>query len=354
MFTVRGPTTRSATLAREEFESIRDEMYNIMQTVMNSGIARENDKCAFLQINNEDCIIFEWVNGLNHLLYKRVILTADMKPRIEFNGQTNDYYCYLNKRITKEELENLLLHVAFKSEEKLKKLLKCVPNAQESIIEISDDEMDGQPIPIVQPAFEIVEIYDDEIDGHTAGYDVQNMIDEISNLNAELSNFAVDHFIDVLVKKQFPNWNMQPTAYAQAIDRYKAVPIDRNDIQIILCFHPRHYIVSHYVARRNRVFIYDSLYKRGKTLNHQQIDILQRIYPGKSYQFVKPATIQPDYVSCGVFAIANVTTLLHHLDPQTYAYGDRHNDPNLARKMRQHLLYMYENETIDLFPSYTD
>ena len=177
-----------------------------------------------------------------------------------------------------------------------------------------------------------------------------DMISEIRDINQRLTNFTVDYFLEELVKQQFPTYMMQPTVFAQAVKHYQPAPSDFDDIQIVLS--DDHYVVTFSKAQSNEVFVYDSLYKHRKQLTESQLNILRKFYPGKRYIFKRPATLQPDWDSCGVFAIAYVTTLLFGLDPCTYTLGSKPHDKSLLILLRAHLEKIINSKVIEPFPSY--
>lgn len=155
---------------------------------------------------------------------------------------------------------------------------------------------------------------------------------------------------------------MISTIYAQRPSKYLPVARDRDDLQIIFTapkerlYSIGHYIVAHFVAAENVVKIYDSLHGgggHGRVLRSEEMNILRRLYPGRQIMFVEPATKQPDGSSCGVFAIANATSIILGRDPATHGLkllnATRRRDNTMA--LRNHLAQMYRRNQIELFPS---
>lgn len=131
----------------------------------------------------------------------------------------------------------------------------AAPVAAQPILIPDDDDQLNQAI--------IQGLYDEEFDNEEAleiiravALGVDELVAEIEAPHQELDIFTIDHFIEVIVRTQFPNYNMQPTAFVQHPQNYRAVPPDVDDIQIILCDH--HYVVSHQIAGSNDVLVYDS------------------------------------------------------------------------------------------------
>lgn len=155
--------------------------------------------------------------------------------------------------------------------------------------------------------------------------------------------------INLVNETTYNSFYMRFVTYAQNIKFYRKIG-DRNDIQIIFCGTLEdvgHYILVHFVKSENIVKIYDSL--NGKTLGKSTIDILTRLYSGKSYQFITPAALQPDKTSCGVFVIAYATTIILGKDPATYhlKLGQR---GDKSMPLRRHIIKMFRNKKLELFP----
>lgn len=134
-----------------------------------------------------------------------------------------------------------------------------------------------------------------------ANLHVSDMIEEIETPFRRLSNFTMDHFMSKIVNKIYA-FDMQPTVFTQRKHRYKSALSRDNDIRII--FANDHYVVSHYIPGRQEAYIYDSAYTRGIYLTTEQLAIFNRFYPGRRYRIIKPASLQLDGSSCGIFAIA--------------------------------------------------
>lgn len=132
----------------------------------------------------------------------------------------------------------------------------------------------------------------------------------------------------------------------------------RDDIQIIY-FHPfresdiGHLICVHYSHVDNKVTVYDSSYFDEIYLHDQVRDALQRLYPYvgiESIEFVKPGTLQPDDVSCGLFSIAYATALLFRINLKDLRLRlASTGDPNFF--MRKHLEQILKQRRITPFPT---
>lgn len=187
----------------------------------------------------------------------------------------------------------------------------------------------------------------------------QEMLNDILTPNTELDTFTVDNFLTNLVPQHFPSYNMiQTTLVHNTSTTYGPVQDNRNDIQIILCDH--HYVTSHHIAGSNEVVIYDSYYSPGKLISQNLRTALNNLYPGKQYRLIGTATQQPNATSCGIFAIANATSLLYNQNPATYRLQlglgsnptSNQRGQDLSMVLRLHLWDIYNSGTIRLFPTH--
>lgn len=172
----------------------------------------------------------------------------------------------------------------------------------------------------------------------------------------ELSDNAMNFFIHMVNVKY--NYDMIVTNAIEDTSLYSVFDLNHDDFQIL--FVPPlpgqkigHWIAMHYVADRRTVCVYDSLYTR--SLKHIHWAIVHGRYGDNvTTVFVKPKVLQPDTKSCGVFAIAYITTLLCHENPATYEIhlGQRDGEKDKSTMvMRNHLQLMFQNFFIGLFPS---
>lgn len=114
-----------------------------------------------------------------------------------------------------------------------------------------------------------------------------------------------------------------------------------------IIFSNNHYIVAHSQGDRNDVEIYCSL---NNYIHNEQRQLLQRIYPNKILRSRKVLTRQPDYTSCGIFAIANATSIILGQSPRNYALLLNEDDIDHTMELRRHLAKIFRSEKIELFP----
>lgn len=127
-----------------------------------------------------------------------------------------------------------------------------------------------------------------------------------------------------------------------------------------------HYVCVHYVLNRQTVYIYDSLYNgsgfvddpKHKThkINANTRKVIHTLYPQHLHRVVvRPRTTQPDLKSCGVFAIAYVTTVLFNLNPAIYSLklgaSQLPQSYDQSIDLRFHLANIIQNENLQVFPS---
>lgn len=229
----------------------------------------------------------------------------------------------------------------------------------------SESENDNNNAPCFLDDEEFSEFEDDnfynvieEIYENLVGSQLKPITDYIMDRTFLLDQ-SIDWFIMNLANaNQTVPFNMYPVCYAQRPERYKKLMVIQNDLQILFNGDIKedaigHYIVAHFINSENVVKIYDSLHgtgNHGRELEEDTRNILSRIYPGKRYELIKPATLQPDGLSCGVFAIAYATTIILERDPATYHLRLCLNERNQTRELRNHIKTMYESRQLLLFP----
>ncbi|XP_031617267.1 uncharacterized protein LOC116337093 [Contarinia nasturtii] len=109
-----------------------------------------------------------------------------------------------------------------------------------------------------------------------------------------------------------------------------------------------HYICVHYVHQHQTVYVYDSL---GFELNSNQKKVLKVLYPNSKLKYGTPKTMQNDFTSCGLFAIAYATTVIFGGDPEIYELQlstKEGVDPSMP--LRRHLFNMFKNKSFSIFP----
>lgn len=174
--------------------------------------------------------------------------------------------------------------------------------------------------------------------------DMRNEILGRTIFAGKLSDLAISRFefmIEMLLQKLHSVKNrsrMQCALFNKYPHFYRSVSRKWDHIQIILA--DEHCIVSYYMAERGEVLLYDSGFVYGQQLTNNQKIIVERLYPGVSYRFTRPATTQPDNVSCGVFAIAYVLMLiLFGRNPETHKiYLSEMNTGDPTKSLRETLV----------------
>lgn len=186
----------------------------------------------------------------------------------------------------------------------------------------------------------------------------QDILDEILSARECLTDITINRFVEVAEK--ISGRKMFSPANVQIIENYcrNETESQQDDIQILYegpitdDFNKiGHYICVSYQGQEDTVYVYDSLYT--KTLSERSKKIINLRYqqPYTQIHYVKPKIFQPDSTSCGVFAIAYVTTILFGRNPAQFRFKllpsgatDR------TMLMRKHLAQMLTDERLSLFP----
>lgn len=180
-------------------------------------------------------------------------------------------------------------------------------------------------------------------------------LEQISEFHL-LTDDAINYFISMVREKY--GYDMIVANAITDTSLYSEFDRTHDDVQILFVppSHGRsigHWIAIHYVANRRAVYVYDSLNTR--TLNRKHRAIIRCRYGnGVTTDFVRPKVLQPDTKSCGVFAIAYITSILCYKDPATYELqlGPTDEEEDESTKiMRDHLGDMFREHKIELFPS---
>lgn len=110
-----------------------------------------------------------------------------------------------------------------------------------------------------------------------------------------------------------------------------------------------HYICIRYESATSTVYVYDS--SSCGHLNKNSLDIINLRYNNPTIPHVKVRTMQPDGLSCGVFAIANATTLILSRDPASIDYKIDGQNQNKSLTLRKHLSNMIRDRQLSMFPA---
>lgn len=115
-----------------------------------------------------------------------------------------------------------------------------------------------------------------------------------------------------------------------------------------------HWVCIHYQAATRTIFVHDSLFL--KHLSPHQMDVIKILYPKRKGEiiFVPPKYTQTEYISCGLFAIFHATTILLGLDIEHCDLALNYVNGDTTLYMRLHVLKMFANRQLDVFPSSED
>lgn len=185
-----------------------------------------------------------------------------------------------------------------------------------------------------------------------------NAIKEITTPNEYLTDPSILCFIDLVNREYKGRFNMADVVLSQSPELFKEYSTtDKDDVQILYggvignADAIGHYIAVFYKHSEKRVYVFDSLFN--KKLSDVQQKILKVLYPNaRAIRHIKPKTLQPDGTSCGVFAIASVTTAILGEDPKKRSFkldGPRAVDQTMG--MRNHLKQILLSGKLSLFPA---
>lgn len=228
----------------------------------------------------------------------------------------------------------------------------------------SDEETTSNPKPKCDDFFIILN--DDENVVETGYREIayERMIQTQIERNEYLSGEAMDAFIQIINKET--HFNMQSTYCISARiekQKYARAKAQSNDIQIFFCNIGRpigHWICIYYNYIEAKVYVYDSFFDDPKlsvpsSWQIQHIQAIRRLYPKINETtdiiFVRLKTIQPNLISCGVFACANIVSLALGYDPASIQYQiNKNNKVDEVKSLRIHLAKIFRTKKISLFP----
>lgn len=144
---------------------------------------------------------------------------------------------------------------------------------------------------------------------------------------------AFNCLVEKITKKKFQyifDWN----------DPNSIIPVRKDSDYIQLIYLPAHFVCCYYDT--TDIYIYDSL-NHGRLTDALTL-YLQKLFPDHDLSTVIFPTVQkqPNFIDCGVYAIAFAVSLLFGMKPNEIRYNHD--------AMRNHLATMFETFTIEHFP----
>lgn len=195
-----------------------------------------------------------------------------------------------------------------------------------------------------------------QIDHDNETIDVQSIVrrnqaairDCILDTKRELTDNCVNAFLRILAINT--TFEPQDPIFYQGTHWYQRVTSDR-DIQIIYRGDVGIDKIGHWTCiyyDGSVVHVYDTLKMELLPIQHE---ILKYLYGNYSIMY-EDVQIQPDYVSCGVFACAIATSLALGKNPSSEEYFV--NDDGQSKStltLRRHLVKVLDEELLTLFPT---
>lgn len=183
------------------------------------------------------------------------------------------------------------------------------------------------------------------------------------------------NFIGKIIEEHFADsengsYNFQSTLNVER-NQYKSVPRGKNDLQFLfeepanrdrVACSVGHWICIYYCCQRNKVYVYDSFYRKSLTIKHRQC--IHSLYPWINlqndviYEVLKNR--QNDGTSCGVYASAyaiskvlgkNIPDLNLKISSLRNFFNDFESEDNFDEsfEMRKHLANVIINRTLEPF-----
>ncbi|XP_075218004.1 uncharacterized protein LOC142322800 isoform X2 [Lycorma delicatula] len=159
---------------------------------------------------------------------------------------------------------------------------------------------------------------------------------QMINNNGQLEQLHVATFNSILEKRT--RYKFQGIRSWENPESITAVRKDLDYIQII--YLPGHYVCCYYDAQN--IYIYDSL-NVGRLTVEMSI-FLEKLFPYQNLTLVKFPAVQklPNFIDCGVYAIAFAVSLVFGIKPNKIRYDHG--------AMRNHLIKILKTTSIEHFP----
>lgn len=182
-----------------------------------------------------------------------------------------------------------------------------------------------------------------------------DVLKEVATEDKCLMDVSINYFVDI-VNEHFNAQRMYYEFNYQIIDNYNPYnSTEIDDVQILYGGIVRigavgHWICTYYKASTQQLYVYDSLNR--KFLTPVQNVIVRRLYPQRKGHIIyaKPKDTQRDDTSCGMFSIYYATTLLLEQNPEDINIKMNHVYGDSSLYMRLHLLKMFANRKLAMFP----
>ena len=205
-----------------------------------------------------------------------------------------------------------------------------VPSLQNSKNDCISTPISSEETPSSEPASDAIWV---TYNRNTLKQSDRKIIEDGSQLTDKHIGLA-----QTLIRGQFPKLGGLHSTLLQ--DRYHN--LSSNSVQIVHCSKRHHWIVaSSILSASGHVHIYDSPHT---TIDEESIELVTNMFGCEdSFVRVPKVQIQTGGTDCGLFAIANMTSLAYGIDPLVMSYEQR--------KMRAHLMECLGKGKLIPFPT---
>lgn len=176
-------------------------------------------------------------------------------------------------------------------------------------------------------------------------YTFDDMVDEIKG-DRPLTGNAINEFQSIVNKymeKKTYRCRMQNVCSVMCPNFF--VEADKNVCGLQMIPYDGHCVLAIYFANSKEIVILDSSFYPDRKATDLEKEVLERIWPGVKYTFVKPASLQPDD-SCAIFAMEYVFQIIRGEDPTEEVIPLREGTGFLRCKVAQTLLDIKDGKDI--------
>lgn len=179
-------------------------------------------------------------------------------------------------------------------------------------------------------------------------------LEDLGNPHTMLSGTTIDLIAEILAKKS--KFKPQSVFIHLKGELYESCKEDENDVQI-LYGNNSHWICSYYNADKKQFYLYNSLYHANGRLLKAQATVLRKLYPfiprnellGKVV-FKEPILKQRDGISCGLFALHYMRTIIKGKFPDQSTGGISSKISGNYQKLVTHLRNDFKELVLQYIP----
>lgn len=150
---------------------------------------------------------------------------------------------------------------------------------------------------------------------------MQLILDELKDTETELTDDTINYILDIV--RNTTDFKPQSTLiYYVGIVDIEARPANESDVQVLYSGTYKrtgHWIATFYTPEKKEIFVIDSFHRQH--LDDNQRQVLSKLYPfvehiDKHVVYWEPHYKQKDGVSCGVFALSYLLSIVQNEHPE--------------------------------------